>query len=358
VEIVGRHEELVSLNAFLDRAAGGVSALVLEGDAGIGKSTLWLAGVEGARDRSFRVLSSRPAEAESGLAHAGLGDLLEDVLEQVLPELPAPRRRVLEIALLVEEAGEDPADPRALGVAVRTALQLLAENEPVVLAIDDVQWLDVSSAVALSFSLRRLDGNVRLLLSRRLEEGVPATGLERAVDGDRLQRLRVGPLSLGAMHVLLQRRLDTTFARPTLLRLHEASGGNPFYALELAGALKRRGSTLAPGDQLPIPTSLEELVQERLGGLSAPALEVARFVAALAYPTVRGVDAAVGASSEPGLTDALESGVLELDGERLRFTHPLLASAVSSRSPPTRRRSLHARLAEVVPTEEERALAR
>ena len=100
MEIVGRDEELAFLNAFLDRADGGVSALVFEGDAGIGKSTLWLAGVEAARERGFRVLSSRPAEAERGLAHSGLGDLFEDVLEQVLPELPAPRRRALEIALL------------------------------------------------------------------------------------------------------------------------------------------------------------------------------------------------------------------------------------------------------------------
>jgi DNA replication protein DnaC len=93
VEIVGREEQLASIHAFIDDAEGAPAALVLEGEAGIGKSTLWLAGVEDAHARGFRVLSSRPAEAERGLAHAGLGDLLEGATEDVLPTLTTPRRR-------------------------------------------------------------------------------------------------------------------------------------------------------------------------------------------------------------------------------------------------------------------------
>src|SRR5437899_8398177 len=99
-EIVGREEELDVLHAVLARAAGGPTAFILEGEAGIGKSTLWLTGVETARERGLRVLSSRPAEAERGLAYAGLGDLLEDVLDEVLPELAVPQRRALKAALL------------------------------------------------------------------------------------------------------------------------------------------------------------------------------------------------------------------------------------------------------------------
>ena len=112
-EIVGRDEELASLRAFIGQAEGEPTALVLEGQAGIGKSTLWLAGVEFARSRGLRVLSSRPAEAERGLAYAVLNDLLEDVLEDVLPSLAAPRRRALEIALLLEEADETTPSTRA-----------------------------------------------------------------------------------------------------------------------------------------------------------------------------------------------------------------------------------------------------
>src|SRR5262245_4312276 len=96
-DIVGRDAELEAIEAFAEHGSGGAQALVLEGDAGIGKSTLWLAGVERARARGMRVLASRPAEAERGLAHAGLGDLFEGVLEDVLPALSTPRRRALEV---------------------------------------------------------------------------------------------------------------------------------------------------------------------------------------------------------------------------------------------------------------------
>src|SRR4029453_17365348 len=163
-EVVGRDEELVSLYPLTDKVRGGPAAVVLEGEAGIGKSTLWLEGVEHARTRGLRVLSSRPAEAERELAFVGLGDLFEDVLEDVLPALTPPRRRALEVALLLDEAAEEAVDPRALALATRGALQLLAEDGPILVAIDDLQWFDASSERALTFALRRLAGNDVLLL--------------------------------------------------------------------------------------------------------------------------------------------------------------------------------------------------
>src|SRR5712691_6148604 len=181
-EIVGREEELTSLHAFLDRTANGPAALVLEGEAGIGKSTLWLAGVEHARARGLRVLSSRPAEAERGLAHVGLGDLFEDVLDDVLPALSMPRRRALEVALLREEASGDAVDHRALAVAVRDVLHRLSEPNPIVVAVDDVQWLDPSSSSALAFALRRLAASrVLLLLARRLVDKAEPSEPEHAL---------------------------------------------------------------------------------------------------------------------------------------------------------------------------------
>lgn len=124
-----REEELQRLEAFLDdRDFDGPRALTLIGEAGIGKSTLWLRGVEIARDRGSCVLASWPAEAERELAFAGLGDLLEPVLDDVLPRLVPPRRRALQVALLLEEA-QDPVAPRAVAVAVRSALELLAEAQ-------------------------------------------------------------------------------------------------------------------------------------------------------------------------------------------------------------------------------------
>src|SRR5215475_7184436 len=127
LEIVSREAELTALQHLIERPEPGLAAIVLEGEAGIGKSTLWLAGLAHARSLGMRVVSTRPTEAERGLAYVGLGDLLEGVLEDVLPDLSPPRRRALEVALLLEEASDDAVDPRALGIATRIALQGLAE---------------------------------------------------------------------------------------------------------------------------------------------------------------------------------------------------------------------------------------
>jgi predicted ATPase len=186
-EIVGREAELASLNAFIGEMEGGAAALVLEGEAGVGKTTLWGAAVEHARARGLTVLSSRPAEADRGLGNVGLGDLLEGVVDDVLSELLTPRRRALQVALLREEASGDPVDRRTLAVAVHDALQLLSERGPTLIAVDDVQWLDPSSSRALGFALRRLEASpIILLLARRLVEGAHQSDLERALSADRV----------------------------------------------------------------------------------------------------------------------------------------------------------------------------
>jgi DNA-binding CsgD family transcriptional regulator len=317
--------------------------LVLEGEAGIGKSTLWRAAVEEASAQAARVLSSSPAEAERGLAFAGLGDLLEPVLHEVLPSLPPPRRRALETVLLLEEA-EEPVDPRALGVAVRTALELLAsEGPPLVLAVDDVQWLDPSSASALAFALRRLREQPVLLLARRLDQGAERSELERAIDAERVVRLRVGPLSLGSTHRLLQARLDRTFARPTLLRIHESSGGNPFYALELARAL---GADVDPTQPLPVPETLDVLLRARLDGLPDATRELLLLVSAVGAASDMLLQAA--GVAQDWLEPALAANVIERENGVVRFTHPLLASVLYQGAGAGERRGAHRLVAEVV----------
>ena len=350
--LVGRDEELAAIVRLLDAPDQLSGVAVLSGDAGIGKTSLWLAGLDAAAARGYRILSSRPSEAETRFSFAGLADLLGNAAGDVLPDLPPIQQRALEAALLLGES-ELHADDRAVASAFLGALRLLAGDGPLCLAVDDVQWLDAASLAALRYALARLeDEPVAALLAVRGD--VPAW-LRRAVPEERLRTVEVGGLSVGAIHELLRARLDATLPRPTLIRLWEASGGSPFFALELASALQRRGGTLAPGEELPIPFDLDELLHERLDGLSAPALEVARAVAALADPTVATVEAAVGARFDAGLAEALKARILELDGERLRFTHPLLGSAVAARQTPSRRRSLHARLADIVPSAEERA---
>ncbi len=325
-DVVGRDEELGALQAFLDRRATvpGPSALALEGEAGIGKSTLWRAAVDDARARGLRVLSARPAESEQALAHAGLGDLFEDALDDVLPALSPPRRHALEVALLVEDAAGRPVDARALGVAVRSALELLAEDG-LVLAIDDLQWLDASTASALGFALRRLpEANLLLLWTRRLGEPEQSSQVESALDPDRVERVRVGALSVGAVQQILHERLDRSVARPTLLRLHDVSGGNPFYALEVARTLGADGAARDPTQPLAVPERLEELVSTRLAGFNGATREGLALASAHARLTLAQL-AELGIERS-ALGPALRENVIELDDDTVRFTHPLLAS--------------------------------
>jgi hypothetical protein len=339
-EIFGRDEERACVAAFVGRVPDAPSALVLEGEAGIGKSTLWLEGVDLARARGLRVLSSRPAEAERALVHVGLGDLLEDVLDEALPALAAPRRRALGVAMLRDDASGAPVDHRAVALAVRDVLQQLGEDEPVVVAVDDVQWLDASSSAALAFALRRLRAShVLVLLARRLADGPQPSTLQDALPPAQVRRVPVGPLSVGALHRLLRDRLGTSFARQTLLRIREQSGGNPFFAIELARVL---GTDLGPLDSFPVPKTLEELLGARIAGLPGSTLEALAFAAAL------------GTLSESLLQRAgIESGVIQpavaahvierIDGT-IRFTHPLLAS-VLYRDLGERRWRVHATIA-------------
>ncbi len=342
-EIVGREEELATVAAFVDEARDGSAALVLEGEAGIGKSTLWLAGVQHGRARGLRVLSSRPAEAERGLPHAALGDLFEDVLDEVLPVLSIPRRRALEVAMLRDEQSPDPVDDRALAVAVRDVLQLLGEDAPVLVAVDDVQWLDPSSSTALAFALRRLPGShVLVLLARRLTDEAQPSRLDRALDGERVRRLPVEALSVGALHQLLRNRLARPFARQTLLRIHEQSAGNPFFALELARVLDADVDPLEP---LPVPKTLEELLRARIAGLPASTREALAFASALGT-TSESLLARAGISPEV-LEPASAAHVIEREGGTIRFAHPLVSS-VLYQGLGEKRRGVHGRIARLV----------
>jgi DNA-binding CsgD family transcriptional regulator len=350
--VFGREAELGALVRLLEGPTSLPRAAVLVGDPGIGKTTVWLAATRAAAARGLRVLSSRPAEAETRFSFVGLTDLIGEAAVEALPRLPTPQRRALEATLLLADPDGGPMDERGVALAFLNVLRALAEEGPLVLAIDDVQWLDSSSLAVLRFALARLrDESVLALLACR---GELPDWLRRALPEERLQTIELGPLSVGALHELLRTRVSVPFPRPTLVRLWETSRGNPFFALEIARALERRGGQLHPGDDLPIPDTLDDLLHERLDGLSPAARDAARAVAALAEPTSALVESALGAAGATGLDDAVRAGVLELDGERVRFTHPLLGSAVASGAPSSAKRALHARLAAVV-SDEERA---
>jgi DNA-binding CsgD family transcriptional regulator len=350
---VGRDEELAAVVAFLQATEMLPGVLLLEGEAGIGKTTLLRAGMAAASQSRFRVLSARPVEAESSLSFAALGDLLEERLRDVFGALPGPQQRALEVALLVSEPEGPPPDRRAVGIGVLSALRALAAAGPLLLAIDDLQWLDRASATVLQFALRRLgDEPIGLLAASRGGRGRTPLEPERIFSEGRLRRVRVGPLSLGALHRLLRDRLDTTFPRPTLRRIHDTSGGNPFFALELARALERHGRPLDAGERLPVPDDVHELAHGRLAALPTETTVALRAAAALSQPTLALVSAAA-RGDRSVLQPAIEAQVVELEGDRVRFTHPLLASAAYGGT--AGHRELHGRLAEIVVDPEERA---
>ena len=238
------------------------SGLVIAGEPGIGKTTLWLAGVARARDRGFRVLSTRADEAESVLSYAAVADLLEDVEPEVIAALPELQRVAVDRVLFARGSEGPPTDQRVTASAVASVVSALAVEQPVLLAIDDAQWLDVSSQAALAFAARRLSGRVGILLTGRAHAAEPDPGRVVATPnaGCRQQAPR-RPLSLGALHTLIFDRFGKAFPRPTMVRIAEVSGGNPFYALELARGVDGRSTSR----DAVLPSTLAELVRLRTG---------------------------------------------------------------------------------------------
>jgi DNA-binding CsgD family transcriptional regulator len=354
VEVLGREAELAALSAFLDRVKSGPEALVLAGAAGAGKTTLLRAGAESAAERGFTVVQTLPVRSELPLAFAGLTDLLEQHLESVIGELPAPQARALEIALLLAEASPRPPEPRVIAAGFRSAVAALARAAPVLLVIDDVQWLDRPSQAAVGFAVRRWrDEPVGLLCAQRTSHPGEELPLELARARLRAGLVPVGGLSVGALHRLLTGRLGTAFSRLALRRIQAASGGNPFIALEIGRALERRGLTCTLPAALPVPGTVSGLVGERLAELPPVVLDAVRLVAVMPDAPVARYLAAGASGAE--LDAAVLAGVLEPEGGRLRFSHPLLASAVAASIPPARLGELHLLAARHAPLAEERA---
>jgi len=352
--ILGRDAELAQVKSFIGSVSRGPSALILEGAAGIGKTTLWRAGVSFARAGGHRVLSCRAAESEARLSYAALGDLLDFEL----PDLPAPQKRALDAALLRAEVEGAPPDQRAVSVASLGVLRALAASGPVIVAIDDVQWLDVPSARVLAFVVRRLeDAPIRILVALRVGSGGDPLALGQTGPAPSLHRVSIGPLREEAMTRLLRDRTGGDLTHPILLRLHRISEGNPLFALEIARALTGQGVRPAPGEPLPVPEDLQELLGARLAALPPSAADGLLVVAAAARPTEDLVVAAAARSNRAsaGMNRAEEAGILQRAGGRIGFTHPLLGSTVYAAATPQARRSVHRRLADLVVDPEERA---
>lgn len=354
--MIGREDEVALLDRFFAATDRLPAAMLLEGEPGVGKTTLWRCAVDTARQRSYRVLSSGPGPYDSQLSFVSLRDLFEDVVETAVGSLPVPQRRALAVALLREEPGPRGFDSGAVAAAFLGALRALAAERPVLVAVDDVQWLDAPTRLVLEFAVRRLRHEpVALLFASRSPGEAGAYGLlSSGLFRNGVDRVLVGPLSLGAINAVLGDQLGVSFPRPTLLRIYDVSGGNPFFAVEIGRALERSGRRLAPGEPLPVPNDVAVLVGARIGQLSPAVREALLAVAMLSNPTRSLVEAAMPRGVSARLRKAVELGVVELDETRIRFVHPMLASAVLGGAPPALRRRVHRRLAAVVPLPEER----
>ena len=340
--IVGREAELAALVGFLRDQHGPAIAFV-GGEAGVGKTSLLSASAIAAADDGARVLWARPTQAEASSSYAALDDLIRPALS-LLPRLAEPQRRALAGALQLDDAAE-PVEPRLVSLACLSLLEALAQ--PVLLAVDDWQWLDAASAAVLSFTLRRLSGTAKLIATVRSGEGdeVVAALIRSLRDGDVLE-MTLSALDAEALRQLVHEASGKWLSPPALGRLALESGGNPLVALELVRE---------PGAGSAI--DIRRLLGRRIAALTIDARAVLRFTAAMAEPTPEKVELVVDnpEAVRHGLEEALAAGILERDDERLRFTHPLLAAVVAQRSPPSEWRSIHARLAGLADNPEQRA---
>jgi DNA-binding CsgD family transcriptional regulator len=357
-EIIGRDAERESIEALLGRPRP--VALVIEGEAGIGKTTLWSFAQRAATARGDRVLAWRASSAERQLAFGALMGLLEADLGTTIETLPIARRRALELALGRIDADGGVPEPSLVGLAVLDLLRALAARTPVIVALDDAQWGDPASAAAVAFAARRLRSEpVAFVLAVRT--GTPesvSSEISAALPEDRLERIGVGPLTIGALGRLIHERNAVAHPRPLLVRIHEASVGNPFVGLEMSRSLIRRGVEPAPGEPFPVSAEAGPLVRDHLAVLSEPARTALLLVAMSSQPSVGLLDRILGADAAAAVDEACRAGVLVADGERLRAAHPLYASTAYADTPPGERRAARRALAAAVDDPLERAIHR
>ncbi|WP_256436485.1 LuxR family transcriptional regulator [Conexibacter sp. SYSU D00693] len=351
MHLVGLQGERERVGRLLAGARDGQgAALLVRGEAGIGKSALLGAAAEQAAGLPVLALRARGHEAEAGIPSGGLADLLEPVLG-LRDRLPAVQARALGGALGLEPPA--PADREALPLAVLTLLREAAREQPVVVLVDDVQWLGRHARLALGYAARRLSGpGIVLLLAARAGHGV-----EDDLAGVEVLDLR--PLARDdAFALVRQATSDGPLVDAVARRVVDAAAGNPRALLELPGLLdpeQRAGREPLPW-LLPAPPALHEQHAVALAAL-APATRTALLCAA---------------AMASGRTDVLDAGLAELGldagalapaeraglltvGSRATFRHPLLRAVVYHAAPAAERRRVHAALSVVSPDRGRRA---
>ncbi len=340
--VVGRERELAEGNGFLGEVAARSCGMLLVGEAGIGKTTIWSAVVAEAASRRFQILSARPSEAEHELAFSVLSDLLETVDVDGLAGLPDAQRAALEQALRRRETSSI-VDPAAVALATLGVLRQLAGSAPTLVAVDDLQWADVPSLRALTFAYRRLgNSRVGLIATARSGFDVDLTRLE-ARQGSSIERIEIEGLGNRHLSEFLFLRTGRPLSPPQLRRLLELSRGNPYYALELALAEE-------PGGR--VPGNLAAALRSRLAMLT----DTQRTTAAVAATLGRFDPDVLDVTHRGEIAELRRSGIVDDRSGELRFAHPLLASTVLDLHTAEERRAVHLWLANVLDDPDERAI--
>ena len=346
---IGRDKEQAVIEEFLAAARSGVAVLAIVGEPGIGKSTLCRHAVAVAVTTGFSVLTLHPSEAEQKFSFSVLTDLLGQFPDEALHRLDGPQRDALLVAALRKPVTGTPTDLRAIGTGLTNLLASAVRAGPVLLVVDDEQWVDLPSHAALMYAIRRLASGAFGLLIARRTTGDGSSGMPSAASGPLWQsRIDLKGVSAAALFHIVREEVGESLSRPRLMAVTEASGGNPYFAVQLAGV----DNLGRDPDVLSIPPSLESLVAGRLSALSAQGREAAAAVAATRGPTPA-LLALLGL--QHGLDNAASLDVLRVGGGRITFAHPLLASAALGGIPAGALRELHGKLATAVQDDEGRA---
>ncbi|MFF8727004.1 AAA family ATPase [Streptomyces sp. NPDC015171] len=348
--ILGRASELSRIGDLLKAVDGtGPQVLVLTGEPGAGKSTLVDWAAEQGRARGLRILRVRGSEGEAGLGLSGIHQLLHPLLPG--DTLPTPQREALDRAFgPAALPGELSLDQLSLCVSVLALLGDAAARQPLLLLVDDAQWLDLGSVDVLGFLARRLDGTPVVMLLAAREEAVPAR-----FDRD-FPQVTVGPLSRAAAGLLLDAHPDPPRGR-TRTRILQQAAGNPLALIELPRALARgRGATGQDGaTALPLTARLENLFAADLPGLPEPTREALLLVAAAGSGQLADLlRAAPSSDVVQALAPAERVGLVRIEDGQVLLRHPLVRSAVYQAASFAERRQAHLALAAVLTEEPDR----
>ncbi len=345
----GRERELAHLRDLINGIESRGAALVLRGDAGIGKSALLAQATALAAQRDLGIATTHGTPSEGHLAFAGIHQLLHPMLG-VIGLLPAPQRRALEGAFGISDA--DVPDLFLIGLAALGLIAETAADRPLLVAVEDAHWLDRPSLDVLTFVARRIEFEPVVMVFAAREDvslalreaGLTAIEVDRLTDSDAEAVLR----EVAALSPELERRV-----------LSEADG-NPLALIELSFAASGLEADSASDHALPLTARLERAFAARLGDLDLDARTIA-LLAALGDARITEVAeaAAIILQREPregawaSLTDA---NLGKLSGEAFVFRHPLVGSAVQQAASPEELRAAHTALAEVLTDQLDRAI--